>query len=107
LTHVVWVESACDAIGRQHGRADYFTFWAWRIIVGGVVDMSISLVWISFVQVETSYWFLLVPIMLIGFGFGLAVPAQTQVILSAPPPELAGVLPRLTLPRVNRATRWV
>ncbi len=39
---------------------------------------------------ETSYWFLLVPMTLIGFGFGLAIPARTQVVLSAPPPELVG-----------------
>jgi MFS family permease len=61
-----------------------------RIIAGGFVVMGISMVWMSFVQVETSYWFLLVPITLIGFGFGLATPARTQVVLSAPPPELAG-----------------
>jgi MFS family permease len=65
-------------------------FGARRIIAGGFVVMGISMVWMSFVQVETSYWFLLVPITLIGFGFGLATPARTQVVLSAPPPELAG-----------------
>jgi len=65
-------------------------FGARRIIAGGFIVMGISMVWMSFVQVETSYWFLLVPITLIGFGFGLATPARTQVVLSAPPPELAG-----------------
>jgi MFS transporter, DHA2 family, multidrug resistance protein len=65
-------------------------YGARRIIAGGFVVMGISMVWMSFVQVETSYWFLLVPITLIGFGFGLATPARTQVVLSAPPPELAG-----------------
>jgi MFS family permease len=65
-------------------------FGARRIIAGGFVVMGVSLVWLSFVQVETPYWFLLVPITLIGFGFGLAVPARTQVVLAAPPPELAG-----------------
>jgi MFS family permease len=65
-------------------------FGARRIIAGGFVVMGVSMVWMSFVQVETSYWFLFVPIMLMGFGFGLATPARTQVVLSAPPPELAG-----------------
>jgi MFS family permease len=65
-------------------------FGARRIIAGGFVVMGISMVWMSFVRVESSYWFLLVPITLIGFGFGLATPARTQVVLSAPPPELAG-----------------
>ena len=65
-------------------------FGARRIIAGGFVVMGVSLVWLSFVQVDTSYWFLLVPFTLIGFGFGLAVPARTQVVLSSPPAELAG-----------------
>jgi MFS family permease len=65
-------------------------FGARRIIAGGFVIMGVSLVWLSFVQVDTSYWFLLVPITLIGFGFGLAVPARTQVVLAAPPLDLAG-----------------
>jgi MFS family permease len=65
-------------------------FGARRIIAGGFVVMGISLVWMSFVQVETSYWFLLVPFTMIGFGFGLVAPARTQVVLAAPPPDLAG-----------------
>ncbi len=65
-------------------------FGARRIIAGGFVVMGVSLVWLSFIQVDTSFWFLLVPFTLIGFGFGLAVPARTQVVLAAPPPELAG-----------------
>ncbi len=65
-------------------------FGARRIIVVGFVVMGVSLVWLSFIQVDTSYWFLLVPFTLTGFGFGIAVPARTQVVLAAPPPELAG-----------------
>ena len=65
-------------------------FGARRIIAGGFIIMAISLVWLSFVQVETSYWFMLIPFTLIGFGFGLVVPARTQVVLAAPPSELAG-----------------
>jgi MFS family permease len=58
-------------------------FGARRIIAGGFIVMGVSLVWMSFIQVDTSYWFLLVPITLIGFGFGLATPARTQVVLAA------------------------
>ncbi len=65
-------------------------FGARRIIAGGFLVMGLSLVWMSFVQVETPYWFLLVPITSIGFGFGLVAPARTQVVLAAPPPDLAG-----------------
>jgi MFS family permease len=65
-------------------------FGARRIIAGGFLVMGVSFVWLSFVQADTSYWFLLVPFMLIGIGFGLAVPARTQVVLAAPPAELAG-----------------
>jgi MFS family permease len=65
-------------------------FGARRIIAGGFIVMGVSMAWLSFVQVETPYWFLLVPITLIGFGFGLVSPARTQVVLAAPPPELAG-----------------
>jgi DHA2 family methylenomycin A resistance protein-like MFS transporter len=65
-------------------------FGARRIIAGGFVVMGVSLVWLSFVQAETSYWLLLLPFTLIGFGFGLVVPARTQVVLAAPPSELAG-----------------
>src|SRR5512139_628694 len=65
-------------------------FGARRIITGGFLVMGISLVWMSFVQVETSYWFLLIPFTMIGFGFGLVAPARTQVVLAAPPPDLAG-----------------
>ena len=67
-----------------------FRFGARRIIAGGFIIMGASLVLLSFIQVETSYWFLLVPFTLFGLGFGLAIPARTQVVLSAPPTELAG-----------------
>jgi hypothetical protein len=44
----------------------------------------------SFVQAETPYWLLIFPFALLGFGFGVATPARTQVVLAAPPPDLAG-----------------
>jgi MFS family permease len=65
-------------------------FGARRIIAGGFIVMGASLVWLAFIQPESSYWFLLVPMILTGFGFGLAIPARTQVVLSAPPVDLSG-----------------
>jgi MFS family permease len=65
-------------------------FGARRIIVGGFVVMGASLVAMSFVKPETPYWLLIVPFILIGFGFGLGSPSRTQVVLSAPPSELPG-----------------
>ena len=61
-----------------------------RIIASGFLIMGASLVWLAFVQAETSYWFMIVPFTLFGIGFGLGIPTRTQVVLSAPPPELAG-----------------
>ncbi len=65
-------------------------FGARRIIVGGMILMGIGLVWMSFVRVGASYWFMLIPIIAMGFGFGVATPARTQVVLSTPPLNLAG-----------------
>jgi predicted MFS family arabinose efflux permease len=65
-------------------------FGARRIIAGGFIVMGASLVWLSFVQPESPYWFLLLPMILIGFGFGLAIPVRTQVVLAAPPVDLSG-----------------
>ncbi len=61
-----------------------------RIIASGFLLMGASLVWLAFVQPETSYWFMIVPFTSFGIGFGLGIPTRTQVVLSAPPPELAG-----------------
>ncbi len=65
-------------------------FGARRIIVGGMILMGIGFIWLSLMQVGTPYWFILIPVILMGFGFGLATPARTQVVLSAPPITLVG-----------------
>lgn len=61
-----------------------------RMIAGGLVLMSIGLVAMSFIQASTPYWLLVFPITLMGFGFGVAVPARTQIVLAAPPVALVG-----------------
>jgi MFS family permease len=61
-----------------------------RIIVIGMLGLGISLLWLSFVWVDTPFWFVLTPLILGGIGFGIASPARTQVVLAAPPSELTG-----------------
>lgn len=65
-------------------------FGARRIIAGGLGLMGFGLLGLSIVQVNTPFWILIVPMTLLGIGFGFAVPARTQVVLSAPPNELLG-----------------
>jgi MFS family permease len=65
-------------------------FGARRLIVGGMGLMVIGFIWFSFVQINTPFWFLVIPVTCIGFGFGVAVPARTQIVLSAPPTHLLG-----------------
>lgn len=65
-------------------------FGARRIIVIGLVLMGTGMVWMSFTRVDSPYWFFIAPMFLMGLGFGLAVPARTQVVLAAPPPDLVG-----------------
>lgn len=65
-------------------------FGARTIIVTGLVLMGIGMVWLSFTQVDSPYWFFIAPMLVMGFGFGLAVPVRTQVVLAAPPPDLVG-----------------
>jgi hypothetical protein len=53
-----------------------------------LVLMSAGLVWTSFIQVTTPYWFFIAPMALVGGGFGIGNPARTQVVLSTPPVDL-------------------
>lgn len=61
-----------------------------RIIVFGLVSIGIGSIWMSFLQVDSPYWFFVAPMIMMGFGFGIAGPARTQVVLAAPPPDLVG-----------------
>jgi hypothetical protein len=45
---------------------------------------------LTFLEVDSSYWIMIVPVTLIGVAGGLGGPARTQVVLSAPPEGLVG-----------------
>lgn len=60
------------------------------LIAGGLLLSSLGLLLLSLLTVDTSLAYLMLPIALIGLGFGFAGPARTSVILSAPPARLIG-----------------
>jgi MFS family permease len=59
-------------------------------IAGGMALMAVSLLSLSLIQPETPFLLLLLPITLLGLGYGVATPARAQVILSASPAALVG-----------------
>jgi MFS family permease len=59
-------------------------------IAGGMALMAIGLLCLALLQLDASYWLMLLPIFVMGLGFGIATPIRAQVILSAPPRELVG-----------------
>jgi MFS family permease len=61
-----------------------------RSLAGGMGLMGVGLVLMSFIRSDASYAWMLVPIFLIGLGFGVATPVRAQVVLSAPPENLMG-----------------
>ena len=65
-------------------------FGARRLIAGGLILMTIGLLALSRLQVDTPLAYLTFPIALLGLGLGLSGPARTTVIISAPPPRLIG-----------------
>ena len=60
------------------------------LIAGGLLLAALGLLLLSRLTVDTALAYLMLPIALIGLGFGLAGPARTSVILSAPPQRLIG-----------------
>jgi hypothetical protein len=44
-----------------------------------------------FIKADTPYWQLIIPLIIMGFGFGIASPARTTVVLTTPPPGLTGM----------------
>lgn len=66
-------------------------FGARRLISGGLVILAIGMGCLYFIQPDTSYWLLVVPMLVMGFGVGIATVARTVVVLTAPPPGLTGM----------------
>jgi DHA2 family multidrug resistance protein-like MFS transporter len=65
-------------------------FGARRLITGGLILTALGLLVLSRLAVDTPLSYLILPIALLGLGLGIAGPARTSVILSAPPPRLIG-----------------
>jgi MFS family permease len=65
-------------------------FGAHQLIAAGLLLAAGGLLALSRLGVDTPFFYLMFAIALIGFGLGLAGPARTSVILSAPPPRLIG-----------------
>jgi MFS family permease len=61
-----------------------------RTLAGGMGVMAFGMLCMSLIRGDASYAWMLLPMMLIGFGFGLATPVRAQVVLSAPPANLIG-----------------
>jgi MFS family permease len=59
-------------------------------LAGGMVLMAAGLLAMSLMRADTPYILMLVPIFVMGIGFGLATPVRAQVVLSAPPANLIG-----------------
>lgn len=59
-------------------------------IAGGMTLMAFSMLSLAFIRPETPFWIMLLPIVILGFGFGVATPARAQIILSTPPITLVG-----------------
>lgn len=61
-----------------------------QCIAIGMALMAFGLLSLALIQPETPFWVMLIPILVLGFGFGVATPARAQVILSTPPVTLVG-----------------
>ncbi len=66
-------------------------FGARRLIAGGLVVMGLGMAALVFLTPTTPYFFMILPLLVMGFGFGIAGPARTVVVLTVPPPELVGM----------------
>lgn len=66
-------------------------FGARRLITGGMLVLGIGMACLFILTPETPYWQLILPFMVMGFGFGVATPARTTVVLTVSPPELTGM----------------
>ncbi|GAA1768026.1 MFS transporter [Luedemannella helvata] len=61
------------------------------LLVAGLAVGAVGLVGLSFAGPRTSYLVLVPAVLLIGVGWGLALPVVTAVALASSPPERAGV----------------
>ena len=58
---------------------------------GGLLLMAAGLAMLAPIATDTPYVYMVLPLALMGLGLGIAGPARTVVVLSAPPPSLIGM----------------
>ena len=66
-------------------------FGARRLMSGGLLLMAAGLAMLAPIATDTPYVYMVLPLALMGLGLGIAGPARTVVVLSAPPPSLIGM----------------
>jgi MFS family permease len=65
-------------------------FDARRILCVGLLLMAAGLFAMSFLKVSTAYFWMILPITVVGLGIGVGSPTRCQVVLAAPPIHLVG-----------------
>jgi MFS family permease len=65
-------------------------FGARRILVFSFLLSGAALMALSLVHEDSPFWFMIVPIAMLGVAMGLGGPARTTVVMSAPPEGLVG-----------------
>jgi hypothetical protein len=64
-----------------------------------------SLLWLTLVRLKTLYEFMLIPICIMAYVYGIAKPARTQIIISAPSRNLSARRQCTRRPE-NWVTHW-
>jgi EmrB/QacA subfamily drug resistance transporter len=62
-----------------------------KVAALGLGMMAVGLALLTLVGVETSYWLMAVPFVIIAFGSGFAIPSGADLIVGGAPVHLAGV----------------
>ncbi|MFM2076186.1 MAG: hypothetical protein RJA49_76 [Actinomycetota bacterium] len=62
-----------------------------RAVGGGMLLLSVGLVLMSFVQIETSYWYVALCLVIMSTGVGAAMPSMSSGIVQSVPMNKAGV----------------
>jgi len=65
-------------------------FDARRLIAGGLLLAAVGMIVLAPIGTQTPLYYLIIPFTAVGLGLGIAGPARTSVILTAPPPRLIG-----------------
>jgi EmrB/QacA subfamily drug resistance transporter len=61
------------------------------VVAAGLLSMSLGFAWTTTLAVDSSYWFIVGQMLLMGGGLGLVNAPATEAIMGSVPPEKAGV----------------